>query len=144
MPLVFVHGVPDTHRVWHPVLTRIRRSDAVALSLPGFGTAVPKGFGSTKEEYVAWLTNTLENLSEPSDLVGHDWGSLLVVRVASTRPDLVRSWVGGAAPVSRDYVWHSAARAWQTPQIGESQMAALTEPAARQFLMAQGVPDSEA
>jgi pimeloyl-ACP methyl ester carboxylesterase len=88
---------------------------------------------------VAWLTATLESLSQPIDLIGHDWGSLLVVRVASARPNLVRSWVGGAAPVSSEYVWHSAAQAWQTPQLGEAQMAALTEPAARQFLIAQGV-----
>jgi pimeloyl-ACP methyl ester carboxylesterase len=123
------------------VLGRISRSDVVALSLPGFGSSVPEGFGSTKEEYVAWLATALESLPRPIDLVGHDWGSLLVVRVACTRPDLVRSWVGGAAPVSSNYVWHSAARAWQTPQLGEAQMAALTEPAARQFLIAQGLPE---
>jgi pimeloyl-ACP methyl ester carboxylesterase len=144
MPVVFVHGVPDTHRVWRRVLERIKRSDVVALSLPGFGCAIPDGFGATKEEYVNWLTDALESLPRPIDFVGHDWGSLLVVRVVSTHPDLARSWVGGGAPVSSGYVWHSAARAWQTPQIGEGQMAALTESVARRYLIDQGVPESEA
>jgi pimeloyl-ACP methyl ester carboxylesterase len=144
MPVVFVHGVPDTHRVWRPVLERIRRDDSLAVSLPGFGTPVPADFGATKEEYVAWLTTSLEALPRPIDLVGHDWGSLLVVRIASTRPDLVRSWAGGAAPVSSDYVWHRAAQGWQTPQVGEGMMAALDQSAARRFLIENGVPESQA
>ena len=80
MPVVFIHGVPDTDRVWRSILERINRSDVVSLSLPGFGNAVPPGFGATKEEYVAWLAATLEALKQPIDLVGHDWGSLLAVR----------------------------------------------------------------
>jgi pimeloyl-ACP methyl ester carboxylesterase len=141
MPVVFVHGVPDTYRVWHPVVERINRADVLTVSLPGFGTALPGGFGATKEEYVAWLTTTLEALPQPIDLVGHDWGSLLVVRVASTRPDLVHSWVGGAAPVSSDYVWHRAAQGWQTPHLGESMMATLDQSAACRFLIENGVPE---
>jgi pimeloyl-ACP methyl ester carboxylesterase len=144
MPVVFVHGVPDTHRVWRPVLERINRTDAITLSLPGFGCDLPPGFGASKEEYVAWLIAALEALPGPVDLVAHDWGSLLVVRTAATRLDLIRSWVGGGAPVSGDYVWHQAARAWQTSQVGESMMAALDESTARRFLTEQGVPDMEA
>lgn len=97
MPVVLIHGVPDTARVWRLIMERITRSDVVSLSLPGFGNALPLGFGATKEEYVAWLAKTLEALTQPIDLVGHDWGSLLAVRIAATRPDLVRSWVGGGA-----------------------------------------------
>ena len=33
MPAVFVHGVPDTSRVWRPVIERLRRKDVVTLSL---------------------------------------------------------------------------------------------------------------
>ncbi len=144
MPVVLIHGVPDTHRVWRLILDRIKRSDVISLSLPGFGNALPLGFGATKEEYVAWLAKTLEALTQPIDLVGHDWGSLLAVRIAATRPDLVRSWVGGGAPVSSDYVWHRAAQAWQTPQVGENVMAALDADAVRRFLVGEGVPESEA
>jgi pimeloyl-ACP methyl ester carboxylesterase len=144
MPVVFVHGVPDTERVWQPVLERIGRDDAITLSLPGFSCPLPPDFGATKEEYVAWLTDTLERLPQPVDLVGHDWGSLLVVRIASVRPDLVRSWAGGGAPVSGEYVWHSAARLWQTPEVGEKVVAALDEAAARRFLIDNGVPHAQA
>lgn len=51
MPAVFVHGVPDTERVWSGVIARLRRNDVVALSLPGFGGEAPIGLDATKEAY---------------------------------------------------------------------------------------------
>jgi pimeloyl-ACP methyl ester carboxylesterase len=50
MPVLFVHGVPDTHRVWSALPGRIARPDLVTLSLPGFGCPRPDGFDATKEE----------------------------------------------------------------------------------------------
>jgi pimeloyl-ACP methyl ester carboxylesterase len=55
MPAVFVHGVPDTHRVWRSVVGRLRRDDVVTLSLPGFGGEIPAGFDCSKEAYCSWL-----------------------------------------------------------------------------------------
>ena len=55
MPAIFVHGVPDTPRVWTKVIARLDRRDTVTLNLPGFGTPVPPGFVPTKEGYVEWL-----------------------------------------------------------------------------------------
>jgi hypothetical protein len=48
MPAVFVHGVPDTHRVWHAAVGRLRRHGVVTLSLPGFGCELPTGFDCTR------------------------------------------------------------------------------------------------
>lgn len=59
------------------------------------------------------------------DLVGHDWGCILTARVASVRPDLVRTWAGGNGPISSRYVWHPLAKLWQDPVEGERFMAAL-------------------
>ena len=93
MPAVLVHGVPETPSVWEPLCSRLDRSDVVMPQLPGFGCPRPAGFGATKEDYVAWLIGELELLKAdgPIDLVGHDWGGLFVLRVACTRPDLLRS-----------------------------------------------------
>jgi pimeloyl-ACP methyl ester carboxylesterase len=119
MPAVFVHGVPDTPEVWDGVVCRLGRKDVVRLALPGFACPLPLGFGATKEEYVDWILGQLATLTGPIDLVGHDWGGLLVTRVVSVRPTVARSWAVGAAPLDREYVWHQAARAWQTPGMGE-------------------------
>jgi pimeloyl-ACP methyl ester carboxylesterase len=122
MPAVLVHGVPETPAVWDPVRSQLQRDDVVALQLPGFGCARPNGFGATKEEYVTWLVGELSGLQAdgPVDLVGHDWGGGFVVRLVSTRPDLVRSWVSDAAGLGDpDFEWHEFAKIWQTPGAGE-------------------------
>jgi len=144
MPAVFVHGVPDTHRVWTALLARLARKDVVALSLPGFGCPVPEAFDATKEAYVDWLLGELTRLSGPIDIVGHDWGGLLVTRAVSVRPQAVRSWAVGGAPLDPDYEWHQAARAWQTPGMGERVMESLTPGSLQQALVAAGVPAADA
>ena len=144
MPAVFVHGVPDTPAVWDAVVSRLQRKDVVRLALPGFACPLPRGFGATKEEYVDWILVQLATLNDPIDLVGHDWGGLLVTRVVSVKPAAVRSWVAGAAPLDREYVWHQAARAWQTPGMGEKVMAGLTAETLQAALVAAGVPAADA
>jgi len=144
MPAVFVHGVPDTPEVWEGVVSRLGRKDVVRLALPGFACPLPVGFGATKEEYVDWILGQLATLTGPIDLVGHDWGGLLVTRVVSIRPTVARSWAAGAAPLDREYVWHQAARAWQTPGMGEKMMAGLTAETLQAALVAAGVPAADA
>jgi pimeloyl-ACP methyl ester carboxylesterase len=117
---VFVHGVPETPAVWGGLLAALGRPDAVAVALPGFGGVRPEGFGATMDEYAAWLVAQLERLDDPVDLVGHDWGGGFVVRVVSTRPELVRSWVTDAAGIGDPgFEWHDFAKIWQAPQAGE-------------------------
>jgi pimeloyl-ACP methyl ester carboxylesterase len=144
MPAVFVHGVPDTPEVWDAVVSRLGRRDVVRLALPGFACPLTPGFGATKEEYVDWILGQLATLTGPIDLVGHDWGGLLVTRVVSVRPTVARSWTVGAAPLDREYVWHQAARAWQTPGMGEKVMAGLTAETLQAALVAAGVPAADA
>jgi pimeloyl-ACP methyl ester carboxylesterase len=144
MPVVFIHGVPDTERVWNPVISRLARKDVLTLSLPGFGSPLPEGFSATKESYVDWLLGELVKLSGPIDLVGHDWGSTLVVRSISLQPDIARSWVAGAAPVDSEYEWHQAAQLWQTPTVGENFMNMMTPEAIEAVLAGAGVPQAYA
>jgi pimeloyl-ACP methyl ester carboxylesterase len=125
MPAFLVHGVPDTASLWDGVRSGLSRSDVSAPNLPGFDSPVADGFGATKEEYTDWLIAQLEAVGEPVDLVGHDWGSILVQRVVSLRPDLIRTWACGSGPVDRDYVWHDMAQMWQTPGVGEQVMDAM-------------------
>ena len=120
MPIVLVHGVPETRHLWKGVHAALGRHDVVAVSAPGFGCARPAGFASTKEAYVDWLIGEIERIGAPVDLVGHDWGGGFTLRVASLRPDLLRSWVSDAAGISDvNFEWHEFAKIWQTPGAGE-------------------------
>jgi pimeloyl-ACP methyl ester carboxylesterase len=127
MPVVLVHGVPNTASMWDPLRSHLQRRDVIALGLPGFGTPGPAGFGATKEEYADWLMNRIRAVGEPVDLVGHDWGSILVQRVASTHPELVRTLACGSGPIDRTYVWHPMAQLWQTPGAGDEMVAGMLQ-----------------
>lgn len=144
MPAVFVHGVPDTHRVWGALIRRLRRHDVVTVSLPGFGCEVPPGFDCSKEAYCDWLLSEVDNAGGPVDLVAHDWGAILALRVASLEPTLIRTWVVGGAPLDPEYEWHRVAKLWQTPEIGEQVMEKLTPETLVPGLAAAGVPVEDA
>jgi pimeloyl-ACP methyl ester carboxylesterase len=126
MTVVLVHGNPETTAIWGPLRTVLGRDDVRALSPPGFGAAVPEGFGATSDDYVAWLIGELEAIGEPVDLVGHDWGGGHVARVACARPDLLHSWVTDVAGLfDPAYVWHDFAQVWQTPGAGEENIESM-------------------
>ena len=128
MPVVLVHGNPETPAVWAPLVDAWGRDDVVCLNLPGFGCPRPTGFGATKEEYLAWLIAELEGIGEPVHLIGHDWGGGLVGRLAMVRPDLLASWASDALGLFHPrYVWHDAAQVWQTPVEGEALIAAMLD-----------------
>lgn len=122
MTAVLVHGVPDTPELWGRVVARLGDAAVHTPALPGFGRAVPEGFGGSHDDYAAWLIAEIEAVGTPVDLVGHDWGALLVQRVASLRPDLLRTVAFGSGPLDDAYVWHDTAQAWQTPEVGEAVM----------------------
>ena len=124
MPAVFVHGNPETAALWDDLLPRLRRTDVVTFSPPGFGAPVPDGFEATADAYRDWLAAELEGIEGPIDLVGHDWGGGHVMRIAMERPERIRSWATDVAGLfDPQYVWHDMARLWQTPGAGEASIA---------------------
>lgn len=120
MTIVLVHGNPETDAIWDPLVDALGRTDVVRLSPPGFGSRLPDDFPATYVAYRDWLEGELEGISEPIDLVGHDWGGGHVVNVVTHRPQLVRSWASDVAGIfDPDYVWHDLAQVWQTAGDGE-------------------------
>lgn len=144
MPAVFVHGVPETHLIWDNLRSKLSRKDTIAVDLPGFGAPVPDGWDAHMNSYAEWLESEIEKLGEPVDLVGHDWGSLLTIRVASVRPDLIRTWTGGSGAIHPDYTWHDVAKIWQTPGMGEQFMQGMSGDVMKTTLAGAGVPEADA
>ena len=146
MTAVFVHGVPETTSVWRPLVDRLGRDDVALLGLPGFGSPLPDGFEPTMHTYAEWLATELAGFDEV-DLVTHDWGAILALRVLARQPGNVRSWVSDMGDLAADFQWHDTAKIWQTPGAGEEFIdgfvgAPLADRAA--LLMAVGVPESGA
>ncbi|MFJ4919511.1 alpha/beta fold hydrolase [Streptomyces sp. NPDC088725] len=119
MTAVFLHGVPETSAIWDQVRAHLD-VDSVALPLPGFGVPRPAGFTATKDAYADWLAGSLESVRGPVDLVGHDWGALLTLRVATAYDLPLRSWTADLANCfAPQYRWHPRGQTWQTPGTGE-------------------------
>jgi pimeloyl-ACP methyl ester carboxylesterase len=126
MTIVFVHGVPETPSIWNAVRDLVP-APSVALRLPGFGSPRPAQLRD-KEDYAAWLADQLRGLEEPIDLVGHDWGGHLAMRVISAYEVPVRSWVSDVAyGWHPDYQWHETATHLQKSPEGEQALAGLRE-----------------
>lgn len=146
MPLkLFLHGVPDTPAMWEPVISELGLEGDMynAPALPGFLSPAPQGFDASKDAYVDWYISEMQRAHErdgPVDLIGHDWGAIITVRAASLRPDLVRTWCVANALPHPDYKWHSMARTWQTPLLGELAMVVARKERLCKALHEQGIP----
>ncbi len=126
MPIVLVHGNPETDAIWDDLRTYLNRPDIIALSPPGFGAPIPTGFRATSDDYLAWLAIELEKIDGPIHLVGHDWGGGHVMRIAMERSHLIRSWTMDIAGCfDPNYIWHDLAQVWQTPNAGEEAIARM-------------------
>lgn len=146
MTVVFVHGVPETPAVWKPLADHLEREDLAFLQLPGFGCPLPEGFEPTMYRYADWLAEELRAFDEV-DLVVHDWGALLALKVLAGKPANVRSWATDMGDLGADFRWHDTARVWQTPGDGEALIDGMVgaAPADRAaLLMAVGVPEADA
>jgi pimeloyl-ACP methyl ester carboxylesterase len=130
MSVVLLHGNPETPVIWEPLVAELASLGVTQVhtpQLPGFGCPSPAGWGATKEEYVEWFIGVLEGIvaaEGPVDLLGHDWGGGIGMRVVALRPDLIRSWVTDVLGLFHpEYIWHDFAQIWQTPGAGEEYMA---------------------
>lgn len=142
---LFLHGVPDTPAMWEPLIAELGLSEGGyrAPAMPGFVDPAPAEFPATKEAYVDWYISEIERAHKdagPVDLVGHDWGAIITIRVASLRPELINSWCVANALPHPEYKWHRMARMWQTPVIGELIMALSRKEALCKALHAAGIP----
>jgi pimeloyl-ACP methyl ester carboxylesterase len=145
--VVLVHGMPETPAIWRP-LQEILDRDVLAVGLPGFGAARTAGFSGTKDAYAEWLREALGRVEEPVDVVAHDLGALLTMRVASAFDVALRSWTVDVADIFHPrFAWPQRVRELQTPGLGE-QMLKTSRKVDREDprsstsrLIAGGVPD---
>jgi len=145
MTALFVHGVPETSAVWQPLVDEIDREDIVLLGLPGFGSPMPD-FEPTMQNYAVWFADELATFDDV-DLVTHDWGALLAMKVLADKPDNVRSWAMDMGDLGADFKWHDTAIIWMTPGEGEAFMEGLLGASVEDraaLLTAVGVPASGA
>jgi pimeloyl-ACP methyl ester carboxylesterase len=92
-PALFVHGLEGSSRNWTDLMDLLRPAlTCEAVDLPGFGDSPPRPDGRYS---IAALAQTVIALIgtqwNPVHLIGNSLGGAVCVKIAATRPDLIRS-----------------------------------------------------
>lgn len=129
--VVFIHGNPGSAADWEGMVTAVSSSwRAVAFDLPDFGqTVAGEGFDNTVLEYAEFVGMAIEALGvSRAHLVLHDFGGPIGLVWASLNPDRVASVALINTGILEGYRWHTMARVWQTPVLGElAQLATVRQ-----------------
>jgi pimeloyl-ACP methyl ester carboxylesterase len=130
-PIVLLHGNPDTHTVWGPVVTRLApRFRCIAPDLPGFGaTKTPTDFDCSLAAQAAFVRGVLDGLElRRVHLVVHDVGGPYGLAFASESAERLASLTIFNTNFFPDYRWHFWARVWRTRVLGEIAMRISNRP----------------
>jgi pimeloyl-ACP methyl ester carboxylesterase len=120
--IVFVHGNPGSSTDWTSLVESAGEvGRAVAFDMPGFGAArAPSGFGYDIASYATFVDAALRELGiERAHLVLHDFGGPFGLFWGIAHPDQWASVVLINIGVMPGYSWHSMAKRWRTPVLGE-------------------------
>ena len=143
-PVVLLHGFPDRAEEWRHVGERLRARGrrTIAPDLRGFGeSSAPAGRAAYRIDLVLDDLNGLLdalNVSEPVDVVGHDWGAFAGWTWCFARPDRIRRFVAVSVGHPTAYVWAGFEQKrkgtymlkWQIPRLTEH---ALSQDGFRRF-----------
>jgi pimeloyl-ACP methyl ester carboxylesterase len=144
--VVFVHGNPGSSSDWTALVDAAGAvGRAVAIDMPGFGKAhVPPDFGYDVESYADFLERARGELGiERVHLVVHDFGGPFGLAWGLAHPQRWASVVLMNVGVMPGYKWHSMAKRWRTPVLGELTQAFIPRAAWRRAMQAsspRGLP----
>ncbi|MDQ3318282.1 MAG: alpha/beta fold hydrolase [Actinomycetota bacterium] len=96
-PVVFVHGIPTSPRLWRRVVPLVSGARCLAWEMVGYGASIPEGRDrdisvARQAGYLAdWMREV--GLAEGAVIVGHDLGGGVAQILAANDPSLVRGLV---------------------------------------------------
>jgi pimeloyl-ACP methyl ester carboxylesterase len=122
-PILFLHGSPDTHVMWLPLMGELAGyGRLIAPDLPGFGdSTLPDRFPLTLDHMADFIHDLIRALQidEPVVLITTDFGGHYGPAFAVKYPDAVKGIVISNTNFFRDYQWHPTARLYRLPLMGE-------------------------
>lgn len=126
-PTLFLHGNPDTADIWDSVTARLHQHyRCIVPDLPGFGRSrTPQEFDCSFGDLGKFVDELLEsmNITQPINLVAHDFGGAFAMVWAAQHPEKVRRIVVMNTPCFvSDFRWHFWGRIWRIPIVGELSM----------------------
>jgi pimeloyl-ACP methyl ester carboxylesterase len=111
VPVVYVHGIPTSPRLWRHVIPEVKDARSLAWEMVGYGGSIEAGRDrdisvAKQADYLASWMRELE--LESAVLVGHDLGGGVAQILAVNNPEMVRGLVLTNA-ISYD--------SWPIPQV---------------------------
>jgi pimeloyl-ACP methyl ester carboxylesterase len=110
-PVVYIHGIPTSPRLWRHVIPQVENARSLAWEMVGYGGSIPEGrdrdisIGRQVDYLADWMR---EAGLDGAVLVGHDLGGGVAQILAVRHPELVRGLVLTNA-ISYD--------SWPIPQV---------------------------
>ena len=96
-PVVFLHGIPTTPRLWRHVIPKVNNARCLAWEMVGYGASIPEGIGRdiSVARQAGYLANWMREvgLGGGALIVGHDLGGGVAQILAVRHPELVRGLV---------------------------------------------------
>ena len=131
-PTLLLHGNPDTADIWDGITSHLHGNyRCLAPDLPGFGrSGEPGDFDCSLENLALFVDGLVEGvgITEPLNLVVHDFGGIIGLAWLVRHPEKVRRLVIMNMTFSSKYEWYAWAKLWRTPLIGELSLLTLTWP----------------
>ncbi|GIF07452.1 alpha/beta fold hydrolase [Actinoplanes siamensis] len=140
-PVLLLHGFPQDHREFDPLLPRLHAAGlrTYALDQRGYSPgARPSGVGPYRiGEAVADVPAVLDALDlESAHLVGHDWGAIVAWLVAGRHPERVRTLTAISVPHPRALLMALRVRPSQRARFAYTRV--LRSPVAERLLLGGG------
>jgi pimeloyl-ACP methyl ester carboxylesterase len=135
--VLFVHGNPGSRTDWTSLVAKAGAlGRAVAFDMPGFGQAdKPRGFPHNVGAHAEFIEGARRELGlERLHLVLHDFGGPFGLVWGLQHPEAWASVVLLNIGVMPGYTWHTMARRWRTPVVGELVQAFIPRSAWRRMM----------
>ena len=135
--VVFVHGNPGSSGDWTALVDAVGAfGRAVAFDLPGFGKArAPAAFAYDVGAYAQFIEAARAELQiERAHLVLHDFGGPFGLLWGAQHPERWASVVLLNIGLMPGYEWHTMAKRWRTPVLGELTQAFIPRAAWRRVM----------
>ncbi len=138
--VLFVHGNPGSGADWRPLMSAIGEfATVLAPDMPGFAGADKRSDqGYTVSDYADFIDGVGEHFDlRRVHLVAHDFGGPFALTWAANHPDRLASITLINTGVLLDYRWHTLARLWRRPVVGEATMGGSTRSVVKAILRHQ-------
>ena len=92
-PLLLLHGLAGSTGNWVELVPElVARYRVISVDLPGHARSEPLGRGATMEDFAATAAAVLDAEGvQQAAVAGHSFGGLVAIRLARSRPELVRA-----------------------------------------------------